>query len=165
MRWVDVSGAEWRLKREGSGGRLLSLHGATHGGVKHGETARMIDGILRRRGHAMGVRSPLPFAGELDAHTDDGNPRSVELAPSGGVRARGVSLRTSLRLPQMAPSATSMPAPPREAPANTVGKKCTMDGSKFEGGLAGTGFSILISDKTTVESHPFMWVLLCNLHV
>ncbi|KAK1129158.1 hypothetical protein K0M31_020288 [Melipona bicolor] len=66
VRWVDVSGAEWRLKREGSGGRLLSLHGTTHGGVKHGETVRMIDGILRRCRHAMGVYSPLPFAGELD---------------------------------------------------------------------------------------------------
>lgn len=74
MRWVDVSGAEWRLKREGSGGRLLSLHGATHGGVKHGETVRMIDGILRRCRHAMGVYSPLPFAGELDAHTINRNP-------------------------------------------------------------------------------------------
>lgn len=74
VRWVDVSGAEWRLKREGSGGRLLSLHGATHGGVKHGETVRMIDGILRRCRHAMGVYSPLPFAGELDAHTINRNP-------------------------------------------------------------------------------------------
>lgn len=84
---MDVSGAEWRLKREGSGGRLLSLHGATHGGVKHGETARMIDGILRRCRHAMGVRVPhYLLASELAAHTDG---RGVPaLTPSGGARAR-----------------------------------------------------------------------------
>lgn len=99
VRWVDVSGAEWRLKREGSGGRLLSLHGATHGGVKHGETVRMIDGILRRCRHAMGVYSPLPFAGELDAHTIKQNPRSSQLTPPGGARARGGSLETSSESP------------------------------------------------------------------
>lgn len=38
------------------GGRLLSLRRrAIHGGVKHGETARMIDGILRRCGHGVGT--------------------------------------------------------------------------------------------------------------
>lgn len=37
------------------GGRLLSLRRAIHGGVKHGETARMIDGILRRCGHSIGT--------------------------------------------------------------------------------------------------------------
>lgn len=75
------------------------LHGATHGGVKHGETVRMIDGILRRCRHAMGVYSPLPFAGELDAHTIKQNPRSSQLTPPGGARARGGSLETSSESP------------------------------------------------------------------
>jgi len=42
--------------RRGIGDRTpLSLRCAIHGGVEHGETARMIDGILRRCGHAMGT--------------------------------------------------------------------------------------------------------------
>lgn len=57
VRWVDVSEAKWWL--HGVGGvpvadSSLSLRRAIHGGVKHGETARMIDGILRRCGHGMG---------------------------------------------------------------------------------------------------------------
>lgn len=126
MRWVDVSGAEWRLKREGSGGRLLSLHGATHGGVKHGETVRMIDGILRRCRHAMGVYSPLPFAGQLGAHTIKGNPRSRKGTPPGGARARGRSLATSSESPQMTRGIPAAAAPSLGRPPNTVGKKPTV---------------------------------------
>jgi len=54
---VDVLKAKWWLR--GVGGAsvtgLLSLRCAIHGGVEHGETARMIDGILRRCGHGMGT--------------------------------------------------------------------------------------------------------------
>lgn len=124
VRWVDVSGAEWRLKREGSGGRLLSLHGATHGGVKHGETVRMIDGILRRCRHAMGVYSPLPFAGELDAHTINRNPPPPAPCNSfGGVRARGGSLETSSESPQMTRGMLARATPSRSQTGNTIGKK------------------------------------------
>lgn len=125
VRWVDVSGAEWRLKREGSGGRLLSLHGTTHGGVKHGETVRMIDGILRRCRHAMGVYSPLPFAGELDVHSIKRNPRSSQLVLSGGVRARGGSLETSSESPQMTRATPPTVAPSRCQTGNTIDKKRT----------------------------------------
>jgi len=54
---VDVSETKWRPRgvEGGIGGRLLSLRRAIHGGVKHGETARMIDGILRRCEHGIGT--------------------------------------------------------------------------------------------------------------
>lgn len=54
---MDVSETKWwpRGVEGGIGGRLLSLRRAIHGGVKHGETARMIDGILRRCGHGIGT--------------------------------------------------------------------------------------------------------------
>lgn len=74
------------------GGRLLaslsvSLCRAIHGGVKHGETARMIDGILRCCGHGMGTYP------HRSRHTAVGNPLSKidkRATPPGGHVARGI---------------------------------------------------------------------------
>lgn len=65
----------------------LSLRRAIHGGVKHGETARMIDGILRCCGHGMGTYP------HRSRHTAVRNPLldiDKRATPPGGHVARGI---------------------------------------------------------------------------
>lgn len=92
VRWVDVSETKWwpRGVEGGIGGRLLSLRRAIHGGVKHGETARMIDGILRRCGHGIGTYPHYSH----HSHTrsaEGASPLDIDgrATPPGGRDARG----------------------------------------------------------------------------
>ncbi|KAG7208025.1 hypothetical protein KM043_009605 [Ampulex compressa] len=130
VRWVDVSGAEWRLKREGSGGRLLSLHGATHGGVKHGETARMIDGILRGAGMAW-VSVPHHLLPETSTRRDhDGSSplygHGERLPPPGGENTRGGPRAGCAMLSEMALRSAAPVLPSNRESANTVDKKVAL---------------------------------------
>lgn len=94
VRWVDVSEAKRWLRGVGKGATVadcslslsLSLHRAIHGGVKHGEMARMIDGILRCCGHGMGNPTILAIQqGETPLLDID-----KSATPPGGQAARGI---------------------------------------------------------------------------